>query len=136
MTCQKTVEGRQAEFAFFQQMVDRMETELCCGPLTTIGFSKISMEYMHKAMQTIGLAEGYLDNYEPTLLDSTHMSLTMCPKHWIMHSRGISKLAEDTNSDSLRQLAYSMFRYTCLTNEWDYKEILNYAKSAEAIQPE
>ena len=135
MTCQSTTTGRQTEFEFFQQLRQNHETVLCCGPLTEIGFTKPSMAVIHKSMADIGLPEGYLDNYSPELLDSSHMSLTMCPKHWILHARGIGKLAEQTDDDVLHQLAYYIFRLVCLTNDWDYKEILNYASSVGTSKP-
>lgn len=136
MTCQDSVNGRQTEFEFSQQVRHNDRTEQCCGPLTTIGFTRNSMGFMHEAMSSIGMPEGYLDRYDPKMLDSTHMSLTMCPKHWMLHSKAISKLAEQIDSDALHQLAYFMFRYTCLSNDWDYKEIVNYASSIGASKPD
>jgi hypothetical protein len=135
MTCQSTVEGRQSEFDFFRQMIETPEMFECCGPLTTIGFTRPSMSTFHSAIAKMGLVEGHLDSYDPKMLDSSHMSLTMCPKHWILHARGVGKLAEDEDSEILAHLAYYLFRVTCLTNEWDYKEILNYAKTAGSIKP-
>ncbi len=136
MTCLSTTIGNQTEFEFFQQLRSNHDTPSCCGPLTTIGFTKPSMAVVHRSMERIGLPDGYLDNYSPELLDSSHMSLTMCPKHWILHARGIGKLAENTDDDVLHQLAYYIFRLVCLTNNWDYKEILNYASSVGTSKPD
>lgn len=136
MTCQSTILDRQTEFDFFQQLIENHETINCCGPLTPLGFTRTSMAVIHKSMAKIGLPVGYLDNYSPEVLDSSHMSLTMCPKHWILHARGIGKLAEQTEDDVLHQLAYYIFRLVCLTNEWDYKEILNYASSVGSSRPD
>lgn len=136
MTCHSTVVGRQTEFEFYQQLRHNHETVECCGPLTTMGFTRTSMQAMQGAMAKIGLPEGYLDRYNPEVLDSAHMSLTMCPKHWILHARGIGTLGEQTDNDALNQLAYFIFRFTCMTNDWDYKEILNYASSVGASYPD
>lgn len=134
MSCQSNAEDNQSEFNFFQQMLKHSEVHECCGPLTTIGFTRGSLSSFQKALDLIGLQQNYLDNYDPQVLDSTHMSLTMCPKHWIMHSRGVGKLALEINDESLGQLAYFIYRYTCLTNQWDYKEIINYAKSVSSAK--
>lgn len=136
MGCQHTVKNRQTEFEFYQHMQLFNDVMHCSGPITQIGFTRYSYSAFMKALIDIGLSEGYLENYDPEFLDSDTLSLSMCVKHWIFHSRGISTIAETTKNAELDQLAYYMFRYSCLSNDWDYKEIVNYAHNAGSVNPE
>jgi len=134
MSCQETTEGRQTEYEFFQQLLANKKIIDCAGPLTRIGFTSPALAALQVALLKIGLTQEYLDNYLPQVLDSAHMSLEMCPKHWIQHAQGLGTLGAQHDNDTWEQLAYYIFRVVCLSNSWDYKEILNYTKSVKSIK--
>jgi hypothetical protein len=128
VSCQDTTQGRQTEFDYFQQLLSSSNNK-CCGPLTRIGFTAPTLSAANKALAQLNIGSDYLDNYSPEVLDSAHMSLEMCPKHWIEHARILGNLALKHEDELWSQLAYYVFRVVCLSNSWDYKEILNYTKS-------
>jgi hypothetical protein len=107
----------------------------CAGPVTQIGLTRYSYKAFRSALDLIGLSDDYLEHYDPEPLDIDTLCLSMCVKHWLFHARGISTIAETTDNEEWNQLAYFMVRYSCLSNEWDYKEIVNYAHSAGSVNP-
>lgn len=134
MGCHNSGQPGQTEFDFFQELQKSPEILICAGPLTQIGMTGIALTEMKRALVRVGCSDDYLDLYDHEVLDSGHMSLTMCAKHWIHHAKGIGTIAAEVNNDTWEQLAYYIFRVTCLSNEWDYKEILNYVKTVEAFR--
>jgi hypothetical protein len=136
MSCQHTVKGKQTEFEFYQHMQLFPDVGDCSGPVTIMGFTRYSYKAFRLALDRIGLSENYLEHYDPQPFDLDTLSLSMCVKHWIFHARGISTIGDHDNNEEWQQLAYYMFRYCCLSNEWDYKEIVNYAHSAGSVNPD
>ncbi len=132
MACQGEGLEKQTEFEFFQQLQRNPDVLICAGPLTQIGFVTPALTEMTQALVRIGCSQDYLDLYEQEVLDSGHMSLKMCAKHWVHHAKGIGTIAVELNNDTWEQLAYFIFRVTCLTNDWDYKEVLNFVKTIES----
>lgn len=131
MSCQTSAEGVQTEFEFFQQLTDHPDVLICCGPLTQIGFTGYSVTTFAKALVQIGCSSDYLDLFDHEVLDSGHLSYIMCAKHWIRHSQGVAKISHAAGNPEWEQLAYYIFRVTCMANEWDYKEIVNYVSTAD-----
>lgn len=131
MSCQASTKGAQTEFEFFQQLTDYPDAIICCGPLTQIGFTGHSVTAFAKALERIGCSPDYLDLFDHEVLDSGHLSYIMCAKHWIKHSQGVAKISHTANNSEWEQLAYYIFRVTCMVNEWDYKEIVNYVSTAD-----
>lgn len=136
MSCLDVAEKGQSEFDFFQQLTYSKEVYQCAGPITRIGFTAPALKEVQKLIDDIGLDSNYLDRYDPEVLDSAHLSLAMCPKHWMQHSLAMATKAEQENNDLWEQLAYYVFRVVCLSNEWDYKEVLNYTKTASTLKGE
>jgi hypothetical protein len=129
MPCIETVESGQKEYEFFVQMAKQSEIELCSGPVTTLGFTGPALKCFLTTLDELGMGEGYLDAFNVEVVDSELVSVQMCPKHWILHSRAIGALALSRDDDDFGQLAYYMFRLTCMANQWDHKEIANYLKT-------
>jgi hypothetical protein len=129
MSCAQTVESRQTEFEFFQQMLENKPVTRCCGPLVEIGFTRSSLLLFNEALTEIGLKNDYLDFYDPHVLDSSHMSFTMCSRHWAEHCTSTYAIGEKLDNRLWKDLSFYIFRVFCLTNEWDYKEIVNYFKN-------
>lgn len=129
MSCEQKSEGNQTEFEFFQQMQANRFVTSCCGPVVEIGFNSDNLSWFSNALEELGLSPDYLDFYDPSVLDSSHMSLTMCSKHWIEHCTAVSGIADKVKNTNWMHLAYYTFRVVCLSNNWDYKEVLNYSKN-------
>lgn len=134
MGCQISVEAGQTEFEFFQQIREYPDVLICCGPLTQMGFTNYSAKSFAKALVEIGCSPDYLDLFDHEVLDSGHLSYIMCAKHWITHSQGVAKISHSTGNDDWEQLAYYIFRVTCMTNEWDYKELVNYVSTSDKLR--
>lgn len=134
MSCQETIE-RQNEFEFFQQLLEHMSAPECCGPVNRIGFTQSSLIALAVGIRQLGLDEDeFLAQFEPVKIDSGTESFAMCSKHWIVFSKYIGTEAVKIKNEALGQLAYYIFRVVCLNNDWDYKEVLNYIKTANDIK--
>jgi hypothetical protein len=129
MPCTKTVEADQKEYDFFLQLVESSDIGICVGPITTLGFTGPALQCLMTTLDELGMEEGYLDAFNVEVVDSELVAVEMCPKHWILHSRAIGALALSRENDDFGQLAYYMFRLTCMGNSWDHKEITNYLKT-------
>jgi hypothetical protein len=136
MSCISKLDGGQSEFEFFQQITQNPAVTTCCGPVIKLGFDGPAMTTFSNAMNALGLSEDYLDLFDHEVLDSVHLALSMCAKHWIRHAQAISTIATHTENTQWQEFAYYVFRLTCQVNNWDYKEILNFAKTAEALADE
>jgi hypothetical protein len=136
MSCISDIEGRQSEFEFFQQNTQNPAVTTCCGPIVKLGFDKVAMSIFAAAMDSLGMSEDYLDLFDHEVLDSIHLTMTMCAKHWIRHAQAVSTIATHTENQEWQEFAYYIFRLTCQICGWDYKEILNFAKTAEALADE
>lgn len=136
MSCISKIGDRQSEFEFFQQVIHNPAVTTCCGPVVKLGFDSRAMSMFSSAMDSLGLSEDYLDLFAHEVLDSVHLAMSMCAKHWIRHAQAISTIATHQNNTEWQEFAYYIFRLTCKVNDWDYKEILNFAKTAEALANE
>lgn len=133
MTCVPPKNSNQSEFEFFQNLVASNNPSDCVGPVTEI---VISQTYLIKAMSTLvqqGIDITYLDKNPSTVLDSSHAGLIHCSRHWIKFIKDIGKIAAEQNDKILFQLSFYMLRVLCLSNLWDYKELLNYLKTYSMI---
>ena len=135
MSCQMTVHDSQTEFEFFQQLIQSYPSD-CCGLLTTLEFTPQIYALLELTLTKMGMQGEYLDRYDPVMLDSFNLRLTMCPKHWIQHAQAIGSYALGIDRVELQRLALSIFRHTCTINNWDYKEILNYSKTVSMLNAE
>jgi hypothetical protein len=131
MCCLITCESEQSEFEFFQQLNNLQSN--CAGPLTIIAFTQASLAAITSALLKSGQGLGYLDSYQHEVLDSSHSSFIMCAKHWIETTQKIGKVGVEFNNEIWLQLSFYIFRVLCLTNDWDYKEIVNYLKTLHIL---
>ena len=125
MPCRSKV-TKQTEFDFFQQLKGVSALNQCCGPITTLGFTPNTMIVFARALEQLKVPDNYLDVFEHTVVDSTHILINMCARHWIRHAVTLGELGQSDKNEDLVDLAEMIYQYTCVTNEWDYKEILNY----------
>ena len=126
--------GKQTEFEFFQDLKEHPEVIMCAGPVTQIGFTGPTLTEFNRALHRLGVSEDYLDLYEHEVLDSGHMSIYMCAKHWFHHAQGVGTIAAEVNNSDWEQIGYHLFRVTCMTNGWDYKEVLNFIQTASSLR--
>ena len=126
MTCLKTVDGKQTEFEFYRQMVDSPNAQTCCGPNISIGFSRPLISLWKDLLEITGRSLKYLDSFQPLVLDSNHIALTMCARHWLQYSSIFQEAGQELNRDSWIDLAHYLFHITCLMASWDSKELTNY----------
>jgi hypothetical protein len=128
MSCKISTEGRQTEFEFYQQMMNTPDGTHCCGPKLAIGLTRDSMksflDFLVQHKLTIGTE--YLDKFDPVVIDSQHLSLTMCARHWFQHADLLGNAGEVYDTDAWDHLSFFIFRVTCIMNSWDTKEITNY----------
>jgi hypothetical protein len=132
VSCTSSVNA-QSEFEFFRQLTENPDIMDCCGPIVRIGFTEDSIHVISLALAALDLSIDYLDMFDFQMLDSTK-SYAMCSKHWIEHAKKFGSIAVHVNDGLLAQLAYYIFRVVCLSNNWDYKEVLNYTKTASNIK--
>lgn len=128
MSCDTTVEGRQTEFDFYQQLMNTPNGSDCCGPKTAIGFTRPTMQILVNFVLSAGRPPEYLDTYDPQVLGSTQLSLTMCARHWFQHSDLLHKASHLANRSDWNELSFYLFEVTCFLNDWDVKEISNYLR--------
>jgi len=133
MVCQKTVEG-QSEFGFFQQITSEPNVLVCGGPLTFIAFTRYSLDIFVEALDELKVAEDHLDFFAHQVIDSEHMAIEMCARHWLQHSTTVGTLAIAAKNESWSKLAYHILRIMCKANNWDYKEIINYGSTVSKIR--
>lgn len=133
MSCQGSGKPDATEFDFFQQMLKYPDILICCGPLTQIGFTGPSLLEFRNALMAAGCSEDYLDLYEHEVLDSGYMSVKMCAKHWIEHARSAGAAGIAHSNPAWETIASHIFKVTSLTNDWDFKEILNFVKTVYAV---
>lgn len=124
MKCQGS--ESQTEFEFFQSLVQGPEVEVCCGPMTEIGFTDYSFICLEAALAAATRSISYLDNFDQRVLDSDLSSVSMCAKHWLIHAAGILSISRNYKNIDWTRLALSIPSVVCQTNAWDEKEILNY----------
>lgn len=134
MPCRETTEEKQSEFEFFQQLTTFPDPKICCGPKVLLGFAGPALNRLHEVVAALGLDSNYLDTYEATLLESGVLLITMCSRHWMKHSEAITTAAIYAENDSWVGLAYYIYTFMCTINQWDYKEITNYTKTANFLK--
>lgn len=125
--------GQQTEFEFFQELVDNSETIMCGGAVTPIGFTAYSIERLKDAFLHLECRPEYLDMYASEVLDSGNKAIKMCVKHWLLHARAIGMAGERAHEEDWLTLAGNILGVVCLTNKWDYKEIINYYSTVNNI---
>lgn len=133
MVCQSTVSEDQSEFEFFQQLFSNKDNTNCCGPRVRMGFGGHSLSLLTSSLLAAGYGIDYLDNCDPLVLDSSHLSFIHCSRHWIGVVRDIGSIAVKSENDLWMQLSFYVFRVLCLTNSWDHKELMNYLKTLGMI---
>lgn len=134
MTCQTTISNKhQSEFEYFQQMASRPDSSQCCGPLTMLAFSSESLIMLHEGLTAAGVSSVDIDNFTSSMLDSSHLGYLLCAKHWMELVKKLGKVSLGNTNDNWIQLSFYIFRVLCLTNDWDYKEIMNYTKTLNTI---
>lgn len=126
MSCTQTVGSDQSEFDFFLQLKDRRDMHLCCGPIIPVGFGPSVMRIFRTALIVMGSSADYLDRYDPVMLDSSDICLTMCSRHWIQHVDALKIGGKETENAEWDDLAFYIFKVVCLVNAWDGKELSNY----------
>lgn len=125
MPCQPPEKEIQSEFEFFESL--SKSTDLaCCGPVTPIAFIDPAKQQFLNLISHLDVDEDYLDSFSSILLESGMLVIFMCARHWLKHSQIIATVAHAHDSEELKQLAYLVYRFTCTSNNWDYKEISNY----------
>lgn len=133
MSC-TTNTPNQTEFEFFQELTAHPQLEICCGPVTMLGFTPDVFLLFQQIMCEVGMQDTYLDRYDRRVVDFGLEALTMCAKHWVEHSKVIGTKAFEVTNEYYAELAYSTFRLVCINNEWDYREVLNYTKTANSLR--
>jgi hypothetical protein len=123
----------QSEFDFLQELIRTRHTDACCGPMVEIGFTKPYLTKLQVSLTSEGYPTGYLDKFNPQVLDSSQLSLEVCSRHWIDLIKIVGKIATQNNDKMLLQMPFFIFRILCLTNRWDHKELLNYLKTFDRI---
>lgn len=126
MSCIDTVEGKQTEFDFYRQLMASNEATQCCGHKVSISFSRPVMTSFLQFIISSGKHPDYLDRFEPVMIGSSHMSLTMCARHWLQHSDLLHTASHVADRDDWNDLSYYIFKVTCSLNDWDAKELSNY----------
>lgn len=132
MSC-STTDKEQSEFEYFQQSLKAKQPEQCVGILTQLTFTPEAYSSFNLACKTIPMDGDYLDRYDPIMLDSSHIQLTMCSKHWILHAKTFAAMGERFNSAPWKLLALHMFKAVCFLNNWDHKELFNFIKTADEL---
>ncbi len=128
MTCIDS--GSQTEFEFFQQLSRDVGTITCSGPKTCIGFTLPSLELMKILFLQTTSDPDFIDTLNPTMLDSSCVVLSMCAKHWIIKALEFSAIGDTfEDPDLINEISFFIFKITCLSNDWDYKEVTNYTKN-------
>jgi len=133
MVCSKTVE-QQSEFDFFQQIASKANTTECGGPITPMAFTRPSLDAFVEALDNLNLREDHLDFFAHQVIDSEHLGIEMCARHWLQHSTSIGTMAISIDNKAWSKLAYHLFRTLCNSNGWDYKEIINYASTVNTLR--
>lgn len=128
MGCLRTVEGRQTEFEFYRQLLDSPRSESCCGPVTHVVFDRLSAQSLLVVFGAAGMHEHYLDRFDPQVLDSRNLRLTMCARHWLQHVDILHKASHTYHRHDWEDIAFYMYKATCLLNAWDDKELSNYLR--------
>lgn len=128
MSCISTVEGRQTEFAFYQQLISTPDADSCCGPLSHIVFDDRSVRGLFVVAGVANLGEDYLDRFDPVVLDSCNLRLTMCARHWLQHVDVLHQASHTYHRHDWEDLAFYMYKATILLNGWDEKELSNYLR--------
>ena len=128
MSCLRTVEGRQTEFEFFRQMIEKPDGDACCGPITHVVFDKISTQSLFILFGSMNQDENYLDKFDFKVLDSNNIRLTMCARHWLQHVDILHKASHAYHRHDWNDIAFYVYKVTCLLNAWDEKELSNYLR--------
>lgn len=128
MSCMRTVEGRQTEFDFFQQLVSTPSGDICCGPLTHVVFDEMSMRNLLVLLGSINLGDDYLDRFDLKVLDSHNLRLTMCARHWLQHVDIVHQASHTYHRHDWEDIAFYVYKSTMLLNGWDEKELSNYLR--------
>ncbi len=128
MTCIDS--GSQTEFEFFQQLSRDIDNNTCAGPKTCIGFTLPSLDLIKVLFFQTTSDPDFIDTLNPTMLDSSCVVLSMCAKHWIIKALEFSIISEKfEGTELITELSFFIFKLTCLSNDWDYKEVTNYTKN-------
>ncbi len=128
MTCIDS--GHQTEFEFFQQLSKNIDDTTCAGPKTCIGFTLPSLELMKVLFFHTTSDPDFIDTLNPTMLDSSCVVLSMCAKHWIIKALEFNLVGEKLeDTDLVTEVSFFIYKLTCLSNNWDYKEVTNYTKN-------
>jgi hypothetical protein len=128
MSCVHSIEGRQTEFEFYCQLVASPDSETCCGPVTHVVFDRTSMQSMFILFGAMNKNEGYLDRFDPQVLDSRNLRLTMCARHWLQHADILHKFSHTYHRHDWEEIAFYINKATHLLNAWDEKELSNYLR--------
>jgi hypothetical protein len=126
MPCTATVEGRQTEFEFYQQLTNFKDGKTCCGPKVGIVFDRLGISVLVRLFAELGMGTNYLDNFDPVVLDSRNLRLSMCSRHWLQMSDVLHRLSHQMRCMDLNDMAFYMHKTACLLNGWDEKELVNY----------
>ncbi len=126
MSCVSTVGTKQTEFEFYQQLMNIQDSSQCCGPKYHLVLSKLNVSQLAELLEVVGVSVDYLDTFDPEVLDSQYLSLTMCARHWLQIQDLLHEGSHQTGNDSWNDLSFYIFKMTCLLNGWDSKEMQNY----------
>lgn len=134
MTCQKTIDEQQTELNFFHQLTANPDPAVCCGPIVTLGFLGPVLDGLRDIISALDLPPDYLDTFDSSLLDSGVLLVMMCSRHWMKHSEAIATVGIHHDNDFWLEIAYYIYTFMCQVNNWDYKEITNYTKTANFLK--
>lgn len=128
MGCIRTIEGRQTEFDFFCQLTAEPNAATCCGPVTHVVFDKLSIQNLFIMFGAANLDDSYIDRFDPKVLDSRNLRLTMCARHWLQHVDLMHRASHNYHRHDWEDMAFYVYKSTILLNGWDEKELQNYLR--------
>ena len=131
MNCIEVYDSNHSEFEFFQELLKAKNTDACVGNIVSISISAPYHSLLFMGLELAGKKSDYIDITDSEMLDSSHLNLKFCCRHWIslIEDAG-SSLAHD---DLSMQLLFYLYRVLTVHNHWDYKELVNYLKTYSRI---